>query len=92
MGLLGGSAAQGMQNTYKQNRNLGKKKKSLKETSERYNDVLSGRTFEKRKMTDSERTEHAARMKSYKRDDMIRLAVLFVLVTAAIGGIIYLVS
>ena len=45
MGLLGGAASE-MQKSYKQNRSLGNKKKSLKERSEHFQGVKKGKKLE----------------------------------------------
>ncbi|XOV68574.1 MAG: hypothetical protein ACFHU9_05220 [Fluviicola sp.] len=84
MGLLGGAASGGMQKTYKQNNELGNRKKSLKDRTKGY-DTKGNSKFEKRELTEEQRIEHEARLKKNKRSDLIRIFLVFLIIAAVIG-------
>ncbi|PWL24338.1 MAG: hypothetical protein DCO96_13980 [Fluviicola sp. XM-24bin1] len=86
MGLLGGSATGGMQKSYKQNKDLGNRKKSLQERTKGY-ETKSNTKFEKRELTEDQRIEHEARLKKNKRSDLTRIILVFAIIAAVIGAI-----
>ena len=86
MGLLGGSATGGMQKTYKQNKELGNRKKPLKERIKGY-ETKNNSTIRKREMTDEQRMQHAARLKKNKRSDTLRIVIVFAIIGAIIGAL-----
>jgi len=86
MSLLGGSASSGMQKTYKQNNDLGNRKKSLKDRTKGYETKGSSK-FENRELSDDQRIEHEARLKKNKRSDQIRIVLVFLIIGAVIGAI-----
>lgn len=87
MGLLGGSASSGMQKTYKQNNELGNRKKSLKDRTKGY-ETKNNHKFEKRELSEEQRIEHEARLKKNKRSDQIRIVIVFLIIGAVIGAIV----
>lgn len=86
MGLLGGAASSGMQKTYKQNNDLGNRKKSLKDRTKGY-EVKSNAQFEKREMSDEQQIEHEIRLKKNKRADQLRIVIVFAIIAGVIGAL-----
>lgn len=75
-----------MQKTYKQNNELGNRKKSLKDRRKGY-ETKGGSKFEKREMTEEQRIAHELALKKNKRSDQIRIVLIFVIIGAVIGAI-----
>ncbi len=75
-----------MQKSYKQNNELGNRKKSLKDRTKGY-ETKGGSKFEKRELTEEQQIEHEARLKKNKRSDQIRIVLVFAIIAAVIGAI-----
>lgn len=89
MGLLGGAASSGMHQNYKQNKNLGNRKKPLKERVKGYETANTGQKVHDKKMTPEEYTVFKARLAKQKKADQIRIDVLFgILIVFAIYSFI----
>lgn len=93
MSLLGGSAASGMQKTYRQNRDLGSQKKSLKDRSKTWEGTKPGKKLEFGKMTPEEYAQFKEELRIKKKKDQQRvLAFYSVIGLITIVLIVYLKS
>ncbi len=79
MGFLGGAASNGMQQSYKQNRKLGNRKKPLKERIKGY-ETNNKSTVHDKKMSPEDYKAFQAGLKTQKKRDQIRIGFLFALV------------
>ena len=76
MGLLGGAISD-MQKSYKQNRSLGNKKKSLKERSEHFQGAKQGKKLEFGKMSKEEYAQFKKELSLKKKKDQRKVLVFY---------------
>lgn len=74
--LLGGAASD-MHKTYKQNKALGSKKKSLKDRTENYRDTKPGKKLEYGKMTPEEYAEFKKELALKKKKDQRKMLAFY---------------
>lgn len=74
--LLGGSASD-MHKTYKQNKALGSRKKSLKDRTENYRDTKPGKKLEYGKMTSEEYAEFKKELSIRKKKDQQKMLAFY---------------
>lgn len=93
MGFLGGATSSGMLQNYKQNKNLGNRKKPLKERIKGYESINSGKKIHDKKMSPEEYIVFKARLAKQKKADQIRIGILVgILIAFAIFAFIWLRS
>ncbi len=80
MGLLGGSASSGMHQNYKQNKNLGNRKKPLKDRIKGYETKSNGAKVHDKKMSPEAYAEFHQKLIANKKKDQRRVILAFVVI------------